>query len=101
MSTTPVLDYSGAIPKTTIIFASRFDINSRTELKAVDTLPLYIGTVFDIVTGSGSTRLSARIELESGPADAGDPSQITPDDYNVGTNDKHWLVIGGFLPEGA
>jgi hypothetical protein len=36
-------------------------------------------------------------ELVAGAADATDPNgQVAPLDYNAGTNNKHWVKIGGF-----
>lgn len=84
-------------PVSTSLFITRFDINSRANLSAVPTVDLPILTVFQFIAGDGALSVSVMAELQSGPVDIDDVSQVAVDDYNAVTNDKHWQVTGGFL----
>lgn len=91
---TPILDFSGQFPGSESVRITRFDVIDRTTLSAVPTVGLLTGSVLDIITGEESTRIAAEVELRDGEADPLDSSDIQPaDDLN-----RHWQVVGGFLP---
>ena len=91
---TIILDSS---PVSTSLFITRFDINSRENLAAVPTHNLPLGTVFQFIAGDGPDSISVITELQSGPANIDDVSQVATDDYDAVINDKHWQVTGGLL----
>lgn len=91
---TPILDWSQQFPVSESVRITRFDITDRASLAATSTTALGTGSVFDIITGSGTARVAAEVELQAGMADPSDPSQIQPaDDLS-----RHWQVVAGFLP---
>lgn len=90
----PILDYNASFPASESVRITRFDVADRAGLAAVPTTFLKNGSVFDIITGSGTSRVAAEVELQSGLADAADPSQIQPSDDLT----RHWQVVAGFLP---
>ena len=90
----PILDYTGAFPTSQSVKITRFDVADRASLAAVPTVYLNNGSVLDIITGSGTSRVAAEVELQADPADVTDPSQIQPADDLT----RHWQVVGGFLP---
>ena len=84
-------------PVSTSLFITRFDVNSRADLAAVTTVRLPLATVFQFIAGDGPASVSVIAELQSGPADIDDVSQVAVDDYDAVINDKHWQVTGGYL----
>jgi hypothetical protein len=91
---TPILDFSQAFPSSESVRITRFDITDRAGLAAVPTVGLANGSVFDIITGSGSSRTAAEVELQAAPADVTDTAQIQPADDLT----RHWQVVSGLLP---
>lgn len=90
----PILDFSGQFPGSESVRITRFDVADRTTLADVPTVGLLAGSVIDIITGAGSVRVAAEVELQEGQANPSDTSQIQcADDLN-----RHWQVVGGFLP---
>ena len=55
-------------------------------LNTYPTANLLLATMIVIYTGQKAV-------LESGPADATDPGQVSPLDYNASTNNKHWREV--------
>jgi len=91
---TPILDFSGQFPGSESVRITRFDITNRTDVADISTVGLLDGSVVDIITGTGSSRVSAEIELQVGQANPADTSQIQcADDLT-----RHWQVVGGLLP---
>ncbi len=91
---TPILDFSGQFPGSESVRITRFDITDRTGVSEVPTEGLLNGSVIDIITGTGSSRVSAEIELQDGQANPSDTSQIQCADDSP----RHWQVVGGLLP---
>ena len=85
------------IPVSSSLYVTRFDINSRADLAAVDTTDLPLGTIFQFVTGTGANRIEATAELQAGLYNLNDVSQVQPNNYDAALNDKHWQIVGGFL----
>jgi hypothetical protein len=69
-------------------------VTDRSTLADVPTVGLLSGSVLDIITGSGTERVAAEVELQEGAADPLDSSQIQPAD----DLDRHWAVVSGLLP---
>lgn len=90
----PILDWAQLAPTSDSVRITRFDITDRATLAAVTTTGLNDGSVFDLITGSGTERAAASVELQDGAADVEDSSQIQPSD-NL---NRHWQVVLGFLP---
>ena len=84
-------------PVSTALFITRFDLNTRADLVAVPTGNLPLLTVFQFIAYSGANSIAVVTELQGGPADINDVSQIAPADYDADSNDKHWQVVAGFL----
>jgi hypothetical protein len=63
-----------------------------TSLDAVPTAAIYVPTnlIFIIIGG-----VIGMWELVTGAADPTDPGQVAPVDYNAGTNNVHWVKVGG------
>jgi len=91
---TPILDWSQLSPTSDSVRITRFDITDRTTLAAASTSGLNNGSVFDIITGSGNSRVAAEVELQAGAADVTDDSQIQPSD----DLSRHWQVVAGLIP---
>jgi len=90
----PILDWAQLAPTSDIVRITRFDITDRMALAALPTVALRTGSVIDIITGVGTGRAAAEVELQDGIADALDSSQIQPSDDLT----RHWQVVGGVLP---
>jgi hypothetical protein len=90
----PILDFSGQFPGSESVRITRFDVTDRATLAEVPTVGLLSGSVLDIITGTGTARVSAEVELQADPADPLDSSQIQPADDLA----RHWQVVGGLLP---
>jgi hypothetical protein len=91
---TPILDFSGQFPGSESVRITRFDVSDRITLADVPTVGLLNGSVIDIITGSGTSRVAAEVELQADQANPADPSQIQPSDDLT----RHWQVVGGLLP---
>jgi len=91
---TPILDFAGLFPVSEMVRITRFDITNRSDLAQVPTTRLSTGSVFDVITGSGTSRVSAEVELQAGTANLADQAQIAPNDDPT----RHWQVVGGLLP---
>jgi len=90
----PILYFSQSFPTSESVRITRFDIEDRASLAEVPTTGLANGSVFDIITGTGSSRVGAEVELQAGAADVTDTSQIQPADDLT----RHWQVVAGLLP---
>lgn len=90
----PILDFSQVFPDSESVRITRVDITDRVTLADAVTAGLQSGSVFDIITGSGSSRVAAEVELQDGPANPADVSQIQPSDDLT----RHWQVVAGLLP---
>jgi hypothetical protein len=90
----PILDFSQAFPSSESVRITRFDITDRLSLSLVPTVGLANGSVFDIITGTGTSRVGAEVELQADAANPADTSQIQPADDLT----RHWQVVAGFLP---
>jgi len=99
-----ILDYAGTFPVPVPVYVpieihqDRFDITSRADLAEEPTTMLAVGTVFNLIIGSGTSRTASVVELQAGPAIPADTSHVAPNDYNPATNNKHWAVVLGYLP---
>lgn len=91
---TPILDWNQQFPESESVRITRFDITDRASLANVSTAGLNNGSVFDIITGAGTSRVAAEVELQDGMADPADTSQIQPADDLA----RHWQVVAGLLP---
>jgi hypothetical protein len=91
---TPILDFTGLFPVSQSVRITRFDITDRAGLAAIPTVGLNNGSVIDVITGSGTSRVAAEVELQAGQANPSDSSQIQPGDDLT----RHWQVVAGFLP---
>jgi hypothetical protein len=77
---------SGPAPVAEVSYFYRPEINDTTALAAWPTVGVLVNSRLD-ARFSGA---SVTFFLDAGAADGGDPGQVAPDDYDVGTNDKHW-----------
>ena len=91
---TPIIDWSQVFPSSESVRITRFDISDRAGLAAIPTTGLNTGSVVDIITGVSTARIAAEVELQHGPADVLDSSQIQPSDDLT----RHWQVVAGLLP---
>lgn len=83
---------SSPAPVTSVTWWYKPEIQNTTDLAAFPTLGNQEFSRMDVLfdadpaLGSGFKIFI----LKSGAADGGDPGQVAPDDYDVGTNDFHW-----------
>ena len=65
-------------PVSTALFITRFDLNTRADLAAVPTGNLPLATVFQFIAYSGANSIAVVAELQAGPANIDDVSQLAP-----------------------
>jgi hypothetical protein len=63
-------------------------------LQQVVTTTQAVGSKAEFTLVADGSRQAKEAYLEDGPADPDDLGHVTPEDYNVDTNNKHWEVIG-------
>jgi hypothetical protein len=81
---------SGPAPVAEVSFFYRPEIHDTTAVAAWPTVGVLVDSRLDArFTGKGLVSFI----LETGAADGGDDGQVAPDDYDAGTNDKHWTQM--------
>ncbi len=70
-------------------------VTSFEQLDDVATVGLQVGTIVQIMIDPAGTPEWWTFRLDAGPATLGEPQHIAPDDYDAGTNDKHWVGADG------
>lgn len=88
---------SGPTPVASQMWVWFNGVNNKTDLAAIVTADTYaVGSRVD-ADFQADPDLGSGLKtwvLRSGAADGADPGQVAPDDYNAGTNDVHWELIG-------
>jgi len=73
-------------PTGKVVWEYHEEIASLVDLAALSTLDKLVGSKIEItINGAGQ-----EYRLLSGQADAADPGQVVPNDWNLATNNKHW-----------
>ena len=87
----------GDVPTTPLVsYFYRPDFTNNTQLASFTTVGLALGSRIDCVFSNLSLgNVLVSFLLDSGPADPDDSGQVTPDDYNLSTNNVHWSKMGG------
>jgi hypothetical protein len=63
-------------------------------LAGLPTTSRTVGSLVQIIlTVAGGEREASSWELRGGVADPADPGDVAPLDYNLATNNKHWVKV--------
>lgn len=82
---TPALVYAVFLP----------EVTSLAQFKAIPTTGMILGYLVEILIDVSGTTTLYKYRLVSGPATEAEPEHVEPDDYDLGTNDRHWEGAAG------
>lgn len=88
----------GDVPPSTpaLVYAVFFpEVTTMAAFKAVPTVGMALGFLVEVLIDVAGTTTLLKYRLVTGPVTEAEPEHVEPDDYDLGTNDRHWEGAAG------